>query len=90
MLPLEVGLHLEELLAQHLRLERDRVGAVESGGECLVDDGVWLGGLFAHGSDGPLEDVSLLAHQRRLAMRSASALAARSSCCCVIRATRRL
>ena len=49
MLPLEVGLHLEELLAQHLRLERDRVGAVESGGECLVDDGVWLGGLFAHG-----------------------------------------
>ncbi len=47
-------------------------------------------GLLAHGSDGPLEDVSLLAHQRRLAMRSASALAARSSCRCVIRATRRL
>jgi hypothetical protein len=31
-LPLEVGLHLEELLTQHLRLERDRVGASEPGG----------------------------------------------------------
>jgi hypothetical protein len=66
------------------------VGAVESGGECLVDDGICLGGLFAHGPDGPLEDLSLLAYQRRLAMRSASALAARLSCLWVIRATRRL
>jgi len=78
-LSLEVGFHLEQLLAQHLRLECHRVGTVEARGDRLVDDGVGLGGLPAHGSDGPLEDVSLLAHQRRVAMRSASALAARWS-----------
>jgi hypothetical protein len=47
---LQVGLHLEEFLSQHLRLEGDGVGAVESGGDRLVDDSVGLGRLLANGS----------------------------------------
>jgi hypothetical protein len=56
-LPLEVGLHLEELLGQHFGLECDRMRAVEASDESLIDDRVRLRRLLAHRSDGPLEDL---------------------------------
>ena len=35
---LEVGLHLQELEPQHLRVNRNRMGAVQAGVECFVED----------------------------------------------------
>jgi hypothetical protein len=57
---LEIGFHLEELEPQELRLDRDPVGAVETGGEGLVDQGIGLGGLFGDRGDSSLQDVALL------------------------------
>lgn len=37
-LALKIGLHLQELEAQHLRLERDGMRAVEAGGKSFVDE----------------------------------------------------
>jgi hypothetical protein len=37
-LSLEVGLHLQELEPQHLRVNRNRMGAVQAGVECFVED----------------------------------------------------
>jgi hypothetical protein len=36
-LALEVGLHAQELEAQHLRVDRDGMGAVEAGVESLIN-----------------------------------------------------
>src|SRR6266511_3969507 len=89
-LPLEIGLHLQEFLPQHLCLHRERVRAVQSGGMCLTHDGVSLGRLLAHGAHRALEDLGLPLPHRILAIRSARAFAARSSWRWVIRATRSL
>ncbi len=58
--------------------------------EAGVDDRVGLGGLFGDGPHRALEDVALPLPHRRLAIRSASALADRSSWRRVILATRSL
>jgi hypothetical protein len=42
---LEVSLHLEKLEPQHLCLDRDRMGAVQAGGESLIDQGIGLGAV---------------------------------------------
>lgn len=58
-LPLEIGLHLQEFKAQHLRLERDGMGSVEARLESLVDDRARGCRLFAYGPDRPFEDVPI-------------------------------
>ena len=62
----------------------------EAGGVRLVHDGVGLDGLIGDGPYRLLQDLALPLSHRRLAIRSASAFAARFSWRCVIRATRAL
>lgn len=57
-LAFEVGLHLEELKPQHLRVNRDRMIASTSSLR-LVNELVGLDSLLGDGVDGPLEDVAL-------------------------------
>jgi hypothetical protein len=49
--------------AQHLRVERDGVRAIETRAVGLVHDRVCRSRLIAHGSNGSLQDVSLAAHR---------------------------
>lgn len=66
---LEVGLHLQELEAKHLRLVGDGVGAVQAGVDSLIDDRARGCRLLARGSNGTLEDVALLpGHSAMLAL----------------------
>jgi hypothetical protein len=58
-LPLEVGLHVQELEPKHLRVDRERMGAVKPGLERLVDDRARRSRLLGHGVDGTLEDLAL-------------------------------
>ena len=51
---LEVGLHLQQLDPEHLRVDHDRVIA-SSGGGRFVDELVGLGGLLGDGVDGSFE-----------------------------------
>ena len=63
-LTFEIGLHLQELQAQHLRVDRNRMIA-STGSLRLVDELVGLDGLLGDGVDGVLEDVPLsLRHGR--------------------------
>ena len=55
---LEVGLHVEELEPEHPRVDRDRMGTVEAGGDCLVDELVGLRRLLGDAPDCPLEDAA--------------------------------
>jgi hypothetical protein len=59
-LALEVGLHLQELEPEHLRVDRDRVIASTSSLR-LVDELVGLRRLLGDGVDGVLEDVAFAA-----------------------------
>jgi hypothetical protein len=61
--PLQVGLHSQELQAQHFRGDHDRIGAVESGRDRLVDEVVGLRRLLREGVDRAFEDVAF-AHVR--------------------------
>jgi hypothetical protein len=56
-LALEIGLHIQELEPEHLRVDRDRMIA----STCrlrLIDELVGLDRLLGHGPDGVLEDVA--------------------------------
>jgi hypothetical protein len=46
--PFEIGLHRQQLGAQHLRGDDDLVRPVEAGGHRLVDDRIGVRGLFNH------------------------------------------
>jgi hypothetical protein len=59
-LAFEIGLHLEELKPQHLRVDRDRVIASTSSLR-LVNELVSLDGLLGDGVDGVLEDLAFSA-----------------------------
>jgi hypothetical protein len=59
-LALEVGLHLQELEPQHLRVDRDWV-IPSIGSLRLVDELVGLHRLFGDGAEGLLEDLALSA-----------------------------
>jgi hypothetical protein len=52
----QVGLHLQQFEAQHLRVDRDRVRRA-TGGHRLADQIVGLGGLVGDGVDGAFKDV---------------------------------
>jgi hypothetical protein len=66
-LPLEVGLHLEQLEPKHLRVDGDRV-ITSTRSFRFVDEIVALDGLLGDGVDGRLEDLALaLLHGRMLA-----------------------
>ena len=54
----EIGLHVQELEAKHLRLKGDPMGAAEAGGESLVDDPARGRGLLSEAPDRALEDVA--------------------------------
>ena len=54
----EVGLHLQQLEAEHLRVDGDRMIA-PSGGDRFLDEIVGLDSLFGDGMGGELEDVTL-------------------------------
>ena len=56
-LALEVGLHLQELEPEHLRVDRDRVIASTSSLR-LVNELVGFDGLLGDGVDGSLEDLA--------------------------------
>jgi hypothetical protein len=58
-LALEIGLHLQELEPEHLRVDGDRMRAAPGGGR-LVDKLTRLGGLLSDGVDGVLDDRSRL------------------------------
>lgn len=58
-LVLEVRSHVQQLEAEHLRVERHGMGATEAGVECLVDERTGFASLLAQDSDRPLEDVAL-------------------------------
>lgn len=55
----EIAPHLEELQAQHLGVDDERIGATVADLDRLVDEGVGVGGLLGDGVDGALEDVAL-------------------------------
>jgi hypothetical protein len=57
-LALEIGLHLQELEPEHLRVDGDRMIS-PTGSLRLVDEFVGLDGLLGGGADGALEDVAL-------------------------------
>lgn len=57
-LALEVGLHVQELEPQHLRVDGQRMGPVEAGVKSLVDELVGLRRLLGQSPDGSLEDVA--------------------------------
>ena len=57
---LEVGLHLEQLEPQHLRVDRDRIIA-SAGSLRLVDKLVGLRRLLGDGVDGMFEDFAFAA-----------------------------
>ena len=66
-LTLQIGLHLEELEPEHLRVDGDRMIA-STGSLRFVDEIVGLDGLLGDGVDGLLEDLALaLLHGRMLA-----------------------
>ena len=69
-LALEVGLHLQQLLAEPLRLDREGIRTVVACGERLVDQRVGLGGLLTQRPGSPLEDVALLPGHSRILARS--------------------
>jgi hypothetical protein len=56
-LAFEVGLHLQELEPEHLRVDRDRMIA-STRSLRLVDELVGLDGLLGDGPDGVLEDLA--------------------------------
>lgn len=58
-LTLEVSLHVQKLQPEHLRLDRDGVGAVQPGIERLVHDRVCGSGLLGDQSHRKLKDVAL-------------------------------
>lgn len=57
-LSLEIGLHVEQLQAEHLRVDRERMRSAEAGGERLVDEAVSLRRLLGNCGDGVFEDVT--------------------------------
>jgi hypothetical protein len=57
----EIGLHLQQLQAEHLGVRHERIGAPYAYREHLVDQVVGLGGLVDDDVDGMLEAVSLSA-----------------------------
>src|SRR4029453_16981203 len=57
-LALEIGLHLQELEPEHLRVDGDRMIA-STGSLRLVDELVGLDRLLGHRPDGVLEDLAL-------------------------------
>jgi hypothetical protein len=59
-LTFEIGLHLQELEPEHLRVDRDRMIASTSSLR-LVDEIVGLHRLLSDGVDGVLEDLALSA-----------------------------
>lgn len=61
-LPLELAFYPEELDADHLHGDSDRVGTVESGVHRVSDDGVHLLWLIGDGSRRALKDVTIGAH----------------------------
>jgi hypothetical protein len=60
-LALEIGLHLQELEAEHLRVDHKRIGAAVTDFDRFVDEVVGLGRLLRDGVDGSLEDLALSA-----------------------------
>jgi len=60
----EVGLHLEQLQAKHLRVRDEPIGATVPDLDRLVDESVGPGCLFGNGVDGMLGDVALSASHR--------------------------
>jgi hypothetical protein len=64
-LALEVGLHLQELEPEHLRVDRNRMIA-STGSLRFVDEIVGLDGLLGHGPDGVLEDPAFTACHWRM------------------------
>ena len=59
-LALEIGLHLQQFEAEHLRVDGDRMIA-STGSLRFVDELVGLDGLLVDGADGVLEDLALSA-----------------------------
>jgi hypothetical protein len=57
-LALEVGLHLDQLLPQHLGVGDERIGPTVPHRDRLIDEVVRLGCLFGNRVDGVLEDVA--------------------------------
>lgn len=58
-LPLEVGLHLDQLQPQHLGVDRQRVRPAKARVQCLIHERVGLDGLFRYDPRRVLEDVAL-------------------------------
>ena len=73
-LAFEVGLHPQELEAEHLRVDGDRVIASTSSLR-FVDEFIRLDGLLGDGPDGVLKDLAFSACHGR------DARASRRSCC---------
>jgi len=55
---LQIGLHVQQLKAEHLRLERDGMGAVKASVVSLVHDGACVLRLPGNRSDGAFGDVA--------------------------------
>ena len=66
-LALEVGLHLEELEPEHLRMDGDRMIA-STGSLRFVNEVIGLDALLGDGVDGVLEDVALAACHRGIVL----------------------
>jgi hypothetical protein len=75
-LPFEIGLHVQQFEAKHLRVNGERVGSVEASLESLVDERVGLGGLLTQRSNRTLEDVALLPRHLRMLMVSRTGIRA--------------
>jgi hypothetical protein len=66
-LALEIGLHVEELEPEHLRVGDERIGPTVPDLDRLVDELVGLRRLLGDGVDGVLEDLPFTAcHEVRL------------------------
>jgi len=71
-LAFEVGLHLEQLEPQHLRVDRDRMIA-STGSLRFIDEIVGLRRLLAHGMDGSFEDVAVTLNHGSIVVRGSVA-----------------
>jgi hypothetical protein len=58
-LTFQIGLSVQQLEPQHLRLKRDGMRAVEAGAMGLVDDRIRILRLLGHSADGSFEAVAL-------------------------------
>jgi hypothetical protein len=77
---LEIGFHVEEFEPEHLRVDRERVGAVEAAGDRLVDERVGLRGLLGDDANRPLEELTLPEALQAVMRRRLRLTTARSHC----------